>query len=219
MRAARKKKHKTKGHGAPCPFLYNVIMTSRQRLVSTCSTHRFLNASLLLLPILFLVQACAPQPASTPFRPPTSIPPTQPLPTTTPIPSFFTPATPTLTPTSTITPTPEPCTNLLEFTRDETVEDGTEFFGGAVIDKQWIVQNSGTCNWDATYKLKWVGGDPLGAAETQPLFPARAGTQATIRILFTAPVKTGAYESSWQAVDPNGNVFGELIFIKIVVRP
>lgn len=176
----------------------------------------FLRLSLLLLPILFYAAACAPQSTPTPFRPPTSIPPTQPLATTTSVPSLFTPV---VTPTETVTPTPEPCRNGLSFVDDITIQDGTSFFAGAAIDKQWLAQNSGTCNWDATYRLKWVGGSLLGAAAEQPLFPARAGTQATIRILFTAPAEAGAYESGWQAVDPDGNVFGDLIFMQIVVSP
>lgn len=108
---------------------------------------------------------------------------------------------------------------MLSFVDDLTVPDGISFFAGAVIDKQWLVQNSGTCNWDASYRLKWVGGSTLGAAEEQPLFPARAGTQAPLRIQFTAPVEPGSYESSWQAIDPDGNFFGDLIFMKIVVTP
>lgn len=169
---------------------------------------------LFLLPILFIAGACAPQPAPTPFRPPTSIPPTQLLATTTPIPALF---TPTFTPTITITPTEGPCTNGLAFVDDLTVEDDTVFSPNASIDKQWLVQNDGTCDWDASYRLKWVGGFTLGAADDQPLFPARAGTQATLRILFTAPAESGSYESSWQAVDPNGNFFGDFIFIRIAV--
>jgi hypothetical protein len=176
----------------------------------------FLTPNLFLLSIIFFAQACAPQAAPTPFRPPTQPPSTQSLPTTTPVTSFFTPAP---TSTATITPTPEPCTNILSFLDDATVPDGTVFFGGAVIDKQWLVQNSGTCNWDVSYKLKWVGGSPLGAAELQPLFPARAGTQATLQIQFIAPADPGSYESSWQAIDPDGNPFGDLIFMKIVVTP
>ncbi len=87
------------------------------------------------------------------------------------------------------------------------------------MDKQWLVQNSGSCNWDSTYRLKWIGGDPMGAATEQSLYPARAGTQATLRIIFSAPAGEGLYESAWQAVDPDGNVFGDLVFIKIVVTP
>jgi hypothetical protein len=203
---ALKKKRKIDGHGNVSIFIMK-------------NPRFFLNSGLLLLVMILFAAACAPQTPPTPFRPPTQPPPTQSLPTTTPIPSFFTPATPTPAPVETFTPTLEPCTNLLAFVDDETVEDGTEFFGGAIIDKQWLVQNSGTCNWDASYKLKWVGGSPLGAAELQPLFPARAGTQATLRIQFTAPAEPGSYESSWQAIDPDGNPFGDLIFMKIVVTP
>ena len=173
----------------------------------------FFNLNLILLFIIF--SACTPQSTPTPFRPPTSIPPTQPLPTTTSIPAIFSPF-----PTQTIsaTATEGVCTNILSFLDDVTIEDGTAFTAGATIDKQWLVKNDGTCNWDSTYKIKWVGGDPMNANTEQPLYPARAGTQATIRILFTAPVELGNYESAWQAVDPDGNFFGDLIFIKIGVQ-
>lgn len=181
------------------------------------NSHRFfLNSCLLLLPVIFSASACAPQPTPTPFRPPTSIPPTQPLVTTTPVPALF---TPTFTPTLTMTPTEGPCTNGLSFLDDLTVEDDTSFPPNAPIDKQWLVQNDGTCDWNASYRLKWVGGFTLGAADEQPLFPARAGTQATLRILFISPASAGSYESAWQAVDPDGNTFGELVFMKIVVTP
>ncbi|MCQ3936423.1 MAG: hypothetical protein DPW18_05175 [Chloroflexi bacterium] len=175
----------------------------------------FLNRFLFLLPILFLSAACSPQPTPTPFRPPTAILPTQPLPTTTPVPALF---TPTFTPTITATPTEGPCANVLSFLDDVTVEDGSVFAPGAAIDKQWLVQNSGTCDWDADYKLKWVGGTTLGAAEEQPLYPAKAGTQATLRILFTAPAEPGTYQTTWQAVDPDGNFFGDTVFMEIVVQ-
>ena len=188
-----------------------IMMTLRLR-----SARLLLNLCLILLTSIFSLWACAPQTTSTPFRPPTDAPPTQPLPTTTPIPALFTPA-PTVT--VTVTATAGPCINVLSFVDDVTVEDGTSFLPSASIDKQWLVQNSGTCNWDETYRLKWVGGDPMGAAQEQSLYPARAGTQATLRVTFTAPAESGSYESAWQAVDPNGNFFGDLVFIKIVVAP
>ncbi len=179
--------------------------------------HRlFLSLGLTLLTSIVFLQACAPQPTPTPFRPPTSPPPTQLLPTTTPIPAIFTSVP---TPTVTATATEEPCANDLAFLDDITVEDGTTFTPGAPIDKQWLVQNSGSCNWDSTYRLKWVGGYPLGVTEEQMLYPARAGMQATLRILFTAPSEPGSYESAWQAVDSNGNFFGDSFFIRIVVAP
>jgi hypothetical protein len=202
-RASRQKKLNTIGHG-DCRVQFFIKM--KNRLIS----HPTLLG--LLLPLILAV-SCAPQASPTAFRPPTEAGPTQILPTTTPIPHLFTPV-----PTPTITATiPGPCTNNLGFTDDITIADNSYVSPGSSIDKQWLVQNSGTCNWDSSYRLKWIGGDPLGAAEEQALYPARAGTQATLRILFTAPTIEGPDESAWQAVDPSGNVFGDLIYIKFVV--
>lgn len=170
---------------------------------------------LILLFIIFLTSSCLPQPEPTPFRPPTSIPPPQIISTSTAV-VTLTADIPTQIITS-ITSTNESCTNVLSFLDDVTVEDGTTFLPNESIDKQWLIKNDGTCDWDSTYKLKWVGGDPMSANTEQPLYPARAGTQATLRIIFTAPAIAGEYESAWQAVDPDGNFFGDLVFIKIVV--
>jgi len=177
------------------------------------SSRLFPRSNLFLLFVLILAVGCAPQAVPTPFRPPTAIPPTQPSPTPTPL-----PATPTPAITSTPTPTEGPCTNELTFLDDLTVEDGTTFAPGETIDKQWLVQNDGTCDWDATYKLKWVGGYTLGIEEEQPLFPARAGVQVTLRIVFTAPTEAGIYQTTWQAADPQGNLFGETVYMEIVVE-
>lgn len=171
----------------------------------------------LLLALIF-ASACAPQAADTPFRPPTQPQSTQILSTTTPIPSIQT-SIPTPTIAITATPTAGPCSNNLEFIQDVTIPDGTTVSFGAAIDKQWLVKNIGTCNWDSTYRLKWIGGDPLGANQEQILFPARAGTQATLRIAFTAPATEGTYESAWQAYGKDGIAFGDPIFMKVVVIP
>jgi len=169
---------------------------------------------LLLLVSLIFAQACAPQTTPTPFRPPTQPQPTEILPTTTPVPTNTSIPTTTATPTETI-----PCTSNLTFLDDLTIDDHTIVAPGASMDKQWLVSNSGTCNWDSTYRLKWTSGDLLGAAEEQALFPARAGTQAALRILFTAPTVEGTYQSAWQAYGPNGSAFGEPVFITIIVSP
>jgi hypothetical protein len=111
------------------------------------------------------------------------------------------------------------CTSNLTFLYDITIPDGTSIQPAAQIDKQWLVQNSGSCNWDDRYRLRLVSGDPLGAPTEQALFPARSGTQATIRIVFIAPETPGAYTSEWQAYGPDGLPFGTSFFIKIVVSP
>ena len=126
--------------------------------------------------------------------------------------------TSTIVPTPTVIPTPTPCTNGLTFVKDITVSDNTPFGPGQSVDKQWLVTNSGTCNWDSRYRLKLIDGPALGAATGQALYPARAGEQATLRILFTAPADTGTYTSTWQAFGPSGEAFGDTIYIQIVVQ-
>ncbi len=124
------------------------------------------------------------------------------------------------TPLPTIVPTIDPatCSNNLKFVQDLTIPDDTVITLGSVFDKQWLVQNSGTCNWNADYRLKHVGGGVLGASEEMALYPARAGTQATLQIQFTAPFTEGVYESAWQAVDAKGTAFGDLVYVRITVQ-
>ncbi|GAB4505861.1 MAG: hypothetical protein Fur0043_28620 [Anaerolineales bacterium] len=175
----------------------------------------FLRPGLLAtLGAFLLLQACFATPTPTPFVAPKAAPPTglallgqQPV-----IPTFTPPAEPTVSPT----PTP-PCANDLDFLDDLTIPDGTVVSPGVSIDKQWLVQNSGSCNWDARYRLKFAGGDPLGATTEQALYPARAGMQVTLRISFTAPTTPGTYKTAWQAFDPQGEAFGDAIFMEIVV--
>jgi hypothetical protein len=114
---------------------------------------------------------------------------------------------------------PPPCADGLSFLDDVTIPDYTVVAPGSSLDKQWLVQNSGSCNWDNRYRLRLVSGDPLGVSPEQALYPARAGMQATLRILFTAPLEGGEYVSEWQTFDPNEIPFGESFVIKIIVSP
>jgi len=116
------------------------------------------------------------------------------------------------------TPTP-PCTDNLTYVQDLSVPDGSNYAPGQPIDKQWLVTNSGTCNWDSRYRLKLIGGDAMAAAPVQALYPARPGTQATIRIVFTAPQQAGLYQSQWRAMNPDGLLFGDAFYIQIAVTP
>jgi hypothetical protein len=173
---------------------------------------------LAVLLILIFAPACSPVSTPTPFRPPTAqaplieptliIHPTQEI--------VVIESTPLLT----IFPTanPEECSNNLTFVEDISIPDNTATTFGLALNKQWLIENSGTCNWNSDYRLKNVGGAALGAPEEMALYPARAGMQATIQILFTAPFAEGVYESAWQAVDANGTAFGDLIYIRIVVQ-
>ena len=116
------------------------------------------------------------------------------------------------------TPTPA-CVNGLTFISDLTIEDNTVVIPGSRLDKQWLIQNSGTCNWDSRYRLRLINDVLLGAIPEQALYPVRAGLQATVRIIFTAPLDAGSYTSEWQAFDISGIPFGDSFYLKIVVQP
>ncbi len=137
-----------------------------------------------------------------------------PLPAT---PQQAAPTAPAAPPAEATPPTPA-CTNGLTYLEDLTIPDGTVVAPGATLDKQWRVRNSGTCNWDARYHLRLVDGVAMGAGEEVPLYPARAGAEAVLRIQFTAPEEPGVYISTWQAVDPQGRFFGDPIYIQIRVE-
>src|SRR5262245_14784618 len=167
--------------------------------------------------ILTTLSACSPTSTPTPFRSPTMQPPLV-------EPTLIIQPTKEVviiqsTPLPTIIPTtnPQDCVNNLSFISDVTIPDNTFVTYGSSIDKQWLVENSGTCNWDSSYRLRHLGGAVLGAPEEIMLYPARAGTQATIQIPFTAPFTDGVYESAWQAYDSGGNPFGQPIYIRITV--
>lgn len=177
---------------------------------------------------LILLSACLPQPTSTPFLPPTRALPAPtpdsqsalpsptaleialPTATATPQPSS-TPAQPTVTPTV-------PCFSSLRYISDLTYPDGTLVAPGERLTKQWQVENNGSCDWGPGYRLKLVGGFPLGVFGEVALYPARAGSQVVIEILFTAPLDPGSYRTVWQAFDPDGNPFGDVVYMEIVVR-
>jgi Ig-like domain from next to BRCA1 gene len=116
------------------------------------------------------------------------------------------------------TPTPD-CTDILSFLEDQSIPDGTVVRPGEVLDKRWLVANSGTCNWDQRYRVKLLSGPVMGAELEQALYPARSGTQFTIRMQLAAPQEAGVYRSAWQAAGPQGQLFGDPFFIEVIVEP
>ena len=187
-------------------------------------TTRPLRLLTISLALILALSACAPRVTSTPFIPPSGkSSPTAPVTSTPEIvpaaPPTFTVAPPVTAtdPAPAVSPTPTACVNNLQFDQDLTIPDNTVVQAGSSIEKQWLVTNNGTCDWSSSYRLSFVGGDTLGAPADQALFPARAGAQATLTITFVAPLEAGTYQSAWQAFDADGNAFGDVIYMTIVV--
>jgi len=67
--------------------------------------------------------------------------------------------------------------------------------------------------------LHLASGEAMGADSAQALYPAHAGSEIELRIVFTAPDEAGSYKSYWQAYDQYGVLFGIDFYIEIVVNP
>ncbi len=174
----------------------------------------------------FWLAACAPAATATPFIAPSSrqAQPTAAIDiefwTATPQPATAAPDTaiPQISPTPpAASPTP-PCAASLRFLEDITIPDGTIVSPGQNVEKQWRVENNGSCHWDARYRLKLIDGFPLGLPAELALYPARAGTTATLALTFTAPLEPGTYRTAWQAFTPEGQPFGDAVFMEIIVQ-
>jgi hypothetical protein len=109
------------------------------------------------------------------------------------------------------------CDNQLLFLDDLTIPDGTEVSPGDEVVKRWLIRNEGSCNWNRSYSLQLISGLSLSAGKEKALYPARQSSEAVIEIRFTAPSNPGNYNSWWQAYDPDGNRFGDPIFMEISV--
>jgi hypothetical protein len=173
--------------------------------------------------VFLLLTACGPRATPTMFIPPpgSNAQPTQAVTVVT----FATSTSPALDPNSPpATETPEPptpipaCTDSLQFLEDITIPDGTIVSAGEAIDKQWRVQNDGSCDWDDRYLLKLVSGDALGLPAEMALYPARAGAEAIIQMTLTAPQEPGTYHTAWQAYNPDGLPFEQAIYVEFVVQ-
>lgn len=114
-------------------------------------------------------------------------------------------------------PTPD-CEDSLTYLEDLNLPDGSTVQPGETLDKQWRVENSGTCNWHLGYRLNLISGEDLTGEPGLTLYPARSGTQAVIHIMITAPQEPGVYRSSWQAFNPLGIPFGDPLYIEFQVQ-
>jgi hypothetical protein len=118
-----------------------------------------------------------------------------------------------------IHPTATPvCADSLTFLEDITIPDGTQVNPGDLLDKRWLIKNSGSCNWDEHYRIKLISGPDLGVPIEQALYPARSGSEVSLRIVFSAPQEPGYYQSAWQAFSPKDVPFGDPFFIEIMVE-
>ncbi len=105
----------------------------------------------------------------------------------------------------------------LTFVSDVTIPDNTELDPGETFTKTWKVQNTGSCAWDAGFKLQSTGGNAMGGtAFTLPATVA-AGATYDISIPMTAPTTPGTVRGNWRMSNASGQFFGDEVYVQIVV--
>jgi hypothetical protein len=114
-------------------------------------------------------------------------------------------------------PTPV-CANAASFVEDLTLPDGAVVSPGERLDKRWAVRNSGSCDWGPGYRLVRLDRGELVGGELLALYPARAGQIAVWQVELLAPEQPGEYLASWQARAPDGEFFGDPVFVLVEVQ-
>ncbi len=100
-------------------------------------------------------------------------------------------------------------TDKLEFVRDVTVPDGTQFKPGEAFVKTWQLKNTGTSTWNSQYSLVYSSGEQMGAPASIPLSSETPpGGTADVSANLTAPGTAGSYFGFWMLRGPSGKPFG-----------
>jgi len=147
-------------------------------------------------------------------------------------------AMPTNTPAETATPTPTatstraatstaPATLVgtvppascdgLTFVSDVTVPDNTTMTPGQNFTKTWRVGNSGTCPWEAGFKLNFTGGEAMGGSSIALASVVEPGNEVDLSVDLTAPTTAGTYRGNWLMTNASGTFFGDEVYVQIVV--
>jgi hypothetical protein len=135
-----------------------------------------------------------------------------PIATLTPMPpSTLLPTLPASTPSSAPV-----CDNYIYIT-DVTVRDGTTMNASQTFVKTWMVQNTGTCTWDANYTLTFVTGDQMSGAATAIGISVAPGQQAQVSVTLTAPSSAGQYTGYWRLANDAGTLLGQTLSVVINV--
>lgn len=144
--------------------------------------------------------------------------------------------TATIEPTEVITDTTQPITSTVAgitptatsptitgadnatFVKDITIPDDTAISPESSFTKTWQFLNAGTSTWTTDYQLAWVSGDQLGNVTVVNIpMEVPAGQVVDISVELTAPSENGTYKSFWRMLSPNGQHFGDAVYVQIKV--
>ncbi|MCS6773445.1 MAG: NBR1-Ig-like domain-containing protein, partial [Thermoflexales bacterium] len=129
------------------------------------------------------------------------------------------------------TPTPNPavvttivvgaggCRQAAVFLQDVTVPDGTAFRAGTPFTKTWRMRNASSCDWGFGYTLVHESDSLFSPVSRVPVSPTPSNANVDISVPMVAPAQPGIYTSTWRLQDPQGQWFGNRVFVVIRVLP
>ena len=100
---------------------------------------------------------------------------------------------------------------------DVTIPDGTVMTPGQTFVKTWLVQNTGTCTWDTSYKIGFGFGEAMGGTNTALTTTVAPGAQAQVSVNLTVPATTGNLTGTWRMMNKQGAFFGTNLTVVINV--
>jgi len=146
------------------------------------------------------------------------------IPTSTPAPLVGVTTAPNLALTNTVVPVVGiPNCTLSARLAGENPPDGTLLKPGENFWKTWSLENTGTCTWDATYKLVYQSGELMGGLTSYALPEIVApGETKNITIYLKAPDAEGATTGYWYIQTPWNTYFGvgatsDPFYVQVVV--
>lgn len=102
---------------------------------------------------------------------------------------------------------------------DVTIPDDTPIEAGRVFTKTWRVLNNGDRAWGAGYRLVFVNGTAMTDTLSQPVPAVDPSKEVELSIPLVAPEAPGSYTGNWRLQDEQGNFFGDVVFLRILVVP
>lgn len=103
------------------------------------------------------------------------------------------------------------------YVSDVTISDGTVLPPGESFVKTWKFQNTGTCDWNENYLITFVSGTDMDGETTELDQDVSTGATGDISVSLIAPESEGTYTGYWRLADEDGNVFGQSVYVMIVV--
>ena len=106
-------------------------------------------------------------------------------------------------------------TSDLLYIDDITIDDNSRLVAGRPFVKTWRVKNTGTTAWSDGFTLRHNKGTPMTDATSVPLSACAPGQQVDVSLDLCTPLTPGKYYTEWLAHDPQGNPFGQILWMPI----